>query len=110
MKLKTQLLTDIADYINSKAGAHLSSLEISQRFRLATDTTTRHLRELVELKLIAVAGGTRIRTYSKIMAETEDEPAKPSRVFTYAPLQVDKHRSERYAEIAALRQSYPSIG
>lgn len=30
MKLKTQLLTDIADYINSKAGAHLSSLEISQ--------------------------------------------------------------------------------
>lgn len=109
MKLATQMLTDIADWINSKNGAHVSSLDVSQHFRLSTDGATRHLRELVELNLIAVTGKTRARSYSKIMPE-DVEIAEPSRVFTCKPLQVDKQRTERYAEITAERKLYPSIG
>lgn len=109
MKLHPQIMTDIADFINAKNGAHVSGLEVSQHFHLSTDSATRHLRELVGLNLIAVSGKTRIRSYSKIMPE-QVEIGQPSRVFTCAPLAVNKQRSELYEQLAAARQAIPSIG
>lgn len=110
MKIDPELLTEITEYVNSKEGVHLSALDIAQHFNISTDSTNRHLRDLVELKLIHMTTGRRPRSYSKMMPKKDETVPERSRVFTCAPLKVDNRRRELYAEIAASRQSMPSIG
>lgn len=110
MKLNPELLTEITEHINAQDGAHLSGLDIAQHFNIPTDTANRHLRDLVELKLIHMSTGRRPRSYSKMMPKKDEIALPVSRVFAAPELKVDNRRRELYAEIAADRQSMRSIG
>jgi hypothetical protein len=109
MKLNPKLLSDIADFINSKNGAHLLRSQIVQHFQMSEESAKRYCRELEKLKLILVHGGIHARSYSKIMP-ADLEITQPSRVYTCAPLAIDKQRRELYEQLAAARQAIPSRG
>lgn len=109
-KLSPKNLTAISDFINSKNGEHVNSLQSQSHSNFSSDYTARHLRELVNLNLIAECGSKRVRTYSKIKDESEPDEPQRSHAYTAPALKVDRHRKELYAQLEAARNSIRSIG